>query len=81
MIRSEVDARAACHYNEMLSARMAAKPEEETLLSKCEIPIIDLAHIGKPHLPYILLSYTSKTRLLLNQIYIVYLQTNGPQNS
>ncbi|KAJ2946541.1 hypothetical protein O0L34_g12596 [Tuta absoluta] len=35
----------------MLSSRMAAKTEEETLLSKCEIPIIDLAHIGTDTCP------------------------------
>lgn len=29
---------------------MAAK-QEETLLSRCEIPIIDLAHIGKYNYP------------------------------
>lgn len=29
---------------------MAALKQEESLLARCEIPIIDLAHIGESHL-------------------------------
>jgi hypothetical protein len=33
-----------------------AAPQEETLLSRCEIPIIDLAHIGE----HLLLRYPTE---------------------